>query len=81
MAVCVIAVDNEEMFTEAQALMADMPIGGENNDERKYLPVLVRSAQSEGDEALDQQIAELAQVYNGMVVTSKEKDPSVTELQ
>ena len=72
-AVCPIAVYNEEHFLIAQQLMAQKPPTGS----QYILPVFVRNAKAD-DKALDARVAELATQHNGMMVSAKVNDPSAT---
>ena len=70
-AVCMIAVYNEELFVEAQRLMSEKPTA----PGKQLFPVFVRNAKAD-DQQLDARVSYLANEHNGMMVSAKNNHPS-----
>lgn len=70
-AVCMIAVNNEELFVEAQRLMSEKPTA----PGKQLFPVFVRNAKADSQQ-LDARVSYLANEHNGMMVSAKHNHPS-----
>ena len=72
-AVCPIAVYNQEHLATAEQLLSSKPAGS------NIMPIFVRNAKAD-DAAIDAKCVELANLHNGMMVSAKMGDPSSIKL-